>query len=215
LFQTITLTFCCLCSTAHDLKTICVAFPSLGDFDSIIQQTDQHVKAFVQTAKKNTSEDLTQLESPMKITSPPNFISSESILFPAPVSPSPEKKSKKEEEDDEEGGESKIEGDDKDYLLEASLTRSRKHRPWAEYEVDSLFQGIVQFGVGRWVEISKHFPFNHRSTCDVKDKWRSLYANKPQVCLQRIRELRDVKKNLQGQLINSHQNDSAKRRRTE
>ncbi|KAK4758228.1 hypothetical protein SAY87_019529 [Trapa incisa] len=55
--------------------------------------------------------------------------------------------------------------------------RRRKHHiPWTQSEVMKLIEGISNLGVGSWSKIKKLlFPSSkHRTSVDLKDKWRNL-----------------------------------------
>ncbi|XP_047959996.1 uncharacterized protein LOC125205215 isoform X2 [Salvia hispanica] len=54
--------------------------------------------------------------------------------------------------------------------------RRKHHRLWTTAEVKKLVDGVAEYGVGRWSRIKKiHFPASaHRTSVDLKDKWRNL-----------------------------------------
>lgn len=88
----------------------------------------------------------------------------------------------------------------------------KRHTLWSLPEVLKLVEGVSEYGVGKWTEIKKLlFPsYAHRTSVDLKDKWRNLLraSNKglhgkkrgdpirknvsytiPQHILRRVREL--------------------------
>ncbi|KAL0336901.1 UNVERIFIED_CONTAM: hypothetical protein Scaly_1965200 [Sesamum calycinum] len=54
--------------------------------------------------------------------------------------------------------------------------RRKHHRLWTITEVRKLIDGVSQYGVGRWSRIKKLFfsTSAHRTSVDLKDKWRNL-----------------------------------------
>ncbi|KAL9150006.1 hypothetical protein ABFS82_12G141500 [Erythranthe guttata] len=52
----------------------------------------------------------------------------------------------------------------------------KHHRLWTIAEVRKLIDGVSQYGVGRWSRIKKLFfaTSAHRTSVDLKDKWRNL-----------------------------------------
>uniref|UniRef100_A0A7N0T2I9 Uncharacterized protein n=1 Tax=Kalanchoe fedtschenkoi TaxID=63787 RepID=A0A7N0T2I9_KALFE len=54
---------------------------------------------------------------------------------------------------------------------------SRKHhRAWTLSEVMKLVEGVSRYGAGKWSEIKRYSftSYPHRSSVDLKDKWRNL-----------------------------------------
>ncbi|KAK1308714.1 Telomere repeat-binding protein 4 [Acorus calamus] len=53
--------------------------------------------------------------------------------------------------------------------------RRKHHRLWNISEVMNLIEGVSRYGVGRWTEIKRLlFSTSHRTSVDLKDKWRNL-----------------------------------------
>ncbi|CAA0836512.1 TRF-like 8 [Striga hermonthica] len=67
-----------------------------------------------------------------------------------------------------------------DYLTEESSEevsgRRKHHRLWTIAEVKKLIDGVSEYGVGRWSRIKKlsFSASDHRTSVDLKDKWRNL-----------------------------------------
>ncbi|AEE29593.1 TRF-like 3 [Arabidopsis thaliana] len=67
-----------------------------------------------------------------------------------------------------------------DNFVDAPITQSasgrKLHRAWTISEVEKLVEGVSKYGVGKWTEIKKlsFSPYTHRTTVDLKDKWRNL-----------------------------------------
>ncbi|KAI3523397.1 hypothetical protein L1887_01486 [Cichorium endivia] len=57
-----------------------------------------------------------------------------------------------------------------------SIGRRKRHKSWSIPEVLKLVEGVSQLGVGKWTEIKRLFfsSCHHRSSVDLKDKWRNL-----------------------------------------
>jgi len=57
----------------------------------------------------------------------------------------------------------------------------RKILRWGPEEVECLHAGVEKYGIGRWKEIleDRDFIFHHRTTVDLKDKYRNIlkYGN--------------------------------------
>ncbi|KAG0451924.1 hypothetical protein HPP92_025935 [Vanilla planifolia] len=85
------------------------------------------------------------------------------------------------------------------------MNRRKHHKQWTTSEIVKLVDGVSCYGVGRWTEI-KRLLFStstHRTTVDLKDKWRNLLksciaycktknlknAPVPQYIMRRVREL--------------------------
>ncbi|KAK4780177.1 hypothetical protein SAY87_016283 [Trapa incisa] len=84
--------------------------------------------------------------------------------------------------------------------IQKGKRRRKHHIPWTQPEVMKLIEGISQLGVGRWSKIKKLLfsSSKHRTSVDLKDKWRNLVKAS---CTQ----LRKKKKGLQGQKHLTHQ----------
>ncbi|KAL8135948.1 hypothetical protein AgCh_010533 [Apium graveolens] len=71
---------------------------------------------------------------------------------------------------------------------------SRKHKVWSIVEVRNLIDGVSQYGVGKWTDIKRDLFSSsaHRTTVDLKDKWRNLIKAS---CAeeQRMKEMHDKK----------------------
>lgn len=54
--------------------------------------------------------------------------------------------------------------------------RRKRHKSWSLPEVLKLVEGVSQHGVGKWTKIKRLFfsASPHRSSVDLKDKWRNL-----------------------------------------
>ncbi|KAI3706413.1 hypothetical protein L6452_24139 [Arctium lappa] len=54
--------------------------------------------------------------------------------------------------------------------------RRKRHKSWSIPEVLKLVEGVSQHGVGKWTKIKRLFfsASPHRSSVDLKDKWRNL-----------------------------------------
>ncbi|CAH1452575.1 unnamed protein product [Lactuca virosa] len=57
-----------------------------------------------------------------------------------------------------------------------NVGRRKRHKSWSVPEVLKLCDGVSQLGVGKWTEIKRLFfsSIHHRSSVDLKDKWRNL-----------------------------------------
>ena len=52
--------------------------------------------------------------------------------------------------------------------------RRRGKRFFTEREETYLRQGVQRFGFGNWAVILKHYPFENRTSVNLKDKYRNL-----------------------------------------
>ncbi|CAM8887904.1 unnamed protein product [Rhodiola kirilowii] len=54
--------------------------------------------------------------------------------------------------------------------------RRKHHRAWTLSEVMKLVEGVSRYGAGKWSEIKRlsFTSYPHRSSVDLKDKWRNL-----------------------------------------
>ncbi|KAF5204201.1 Telomere repeat-binding protein [Thalictrum thalictroides] len=92
---------------------------------------------------------------------------------PSPV------ESQHSEENQDESGPSPVDSQDDSFSRARSDIgehRRKLHKMWTLSEVMLLVDGVSQYGVGRWTEI-KRLLFSasaHRSSVDLKDKWRNL-----------------------------------------
>ncbi|XP_023519815.1 uncharacterized protein LOC111783147 isoform X2 [Cucurbita pepo subsp. pepo] len=62
------------------------------------------------------------------------------------------------------------------YNAQKGNSRRKHHISWTLSEVMKLIEGVSEYGVGRWTEI-KRLQFSsssHRTSVDLKDKWRNL-----------------------------------------
>ncbi|GJR11994.1 putative transcription factor MYB-related family protein [Tanacetum coccineum] len=73
---------------------------------------------------------------------------------------------------------SESEEDDSETLMRsvASGNLRKHHKVWSVSEVKKLIDGVAQFGVGKWTHIKKLLFASsvHRTSVDLKDKWRNL-----------------------------------------
>ena len=61
----------------------------------------------------------------------------------------------------------------------SSLVNKYHRTKWTSDEVQELIKGVEKHGVGKWKLIMKHRKFApHRTTVDLKDKWRNLQGRK-------------------------------------
>ncbi|PKA49583.1 Telomere repeat-binding protein 6 [Apostasia shenzhenica] len=60
-------------------------------------------------------------------------------------------------------------------MVMASVSK-KHHRTWTVDEVSNLVEGVATYGVGRWSQIRQvtFAAYSHRSSVDLKDKWRNL-----------------------------------------
>ncbi|GAA0183162.1 hypothetical protein LIER_30627 [Lithospermum erythrorhizon] len=54
--------------------------------------------------------------------------------------------------------------------------KRKHHRLWTIAEIKKLIEGVSQHGVGRWTDIKRLYfsTSDHRTSVDLKDKWRNL-----------------------------------------
>ncbi|XP_064602292.1 telomeric repeat-binding factor 2-like [Liolophura sinensis] len=62
---------------------------------------------------------------------------------------------------------------------ESNTSRCRSRVKWSEQEVKQLRQGVKRFGKGQWAKIRDAYPFNGRTSVDLKDKWRNIEKQAP------------------------------------
>lgn len=58
--------------------------------------------------------------------------------------------------------------------LSSNASRSRMRVKWSDQEVKQLTEGVERFGKGQWAMIRDAYPFNGRTSVDLKDKWRNI-----------------------------------------
>ncbi|KAG7597368.1 SANT/Myb domain [Arabidopsis suecica] len=63
-----------------------------------------------------------------------------------------------------------------DVPITQSAIRRKLHRAWTVSEVEKLVEGVSKYGVGKWSDIKRlsFSPYTHRTSVDLKDKWRNL-----------------------------------------
>lgn len=84
--------------------------------------------------------------------------------------------------------------------VKSNSTMIQKKKPWTDSESMWLVIGTLIHGKGNWTDILTQFEnhFNHRSTVQLKDRYRniiksSLYKMLEKLALQTIDELKIVK----------------------
>ncbi|XP_041934999.1 telomeric repeat binding factor a [Alosa sapidissima] len=58
------------------------------------------------------------------------------------------------------------------------VTKSNgRKRMWTEEETRWVKEGVERFGVGNWAKIREAFPFEGRTSVNIKDRWRTMKSN--------------------------------------
>jgi hypothetical protein len=65
----------------------------------------------------------------------------------------------------------------------------RQKRYFTAEEVEYLYEGIARFGLGNWSQILRNFNFTHRTSVDLKDKWRNIIKRNPEEAEAKVREI--------------------------
>jgi hypothetical protein len=57
-------------------------------------------------------------------------------------------------------------------------TKHRKsRRAWTAAEEEKVYVAVQKYGIGHWSQLVKHRTVPHRSSIDIKDKWRTMLKN--------------------------------------
>uniref|UniRef100_A0A1J3JB67 Telomere repeat-binding protein 6 n=8 Tax=Noccaea caerulescens TaxID=107243 RepID=A0A1J3JB67_NOCCA len=81
-----------------------------------------------------------------------------------------------EPEDIGSSGDSSDDNNNHNNRVDLPIIKRKHHRAWTLSEVTTLVEGVSTYGVGKWSVIKRVSCslYAHRSTVDLKDKWRNL-----------------------------------------